>query len=133
MDLKKNTHVTLRTVKFNVSEPKEYFINPNCFGDDFANWLMVKLTDQNIVVEKDGPDQEDFGWYVNFTVDDDEITCVIVYSESDEKWFLILEYNVGIIGTILGRRNKHVANNVVNVLDEILKAEPEFYSVEWYR
>ncbi len=25
---------------FNHSEPKEYFINPCCFGDDLARWLM---------------------------------------------------------------------------------------------
>jgi hypothetical protein len=37
------THVTFRTSRFNQAEVRPYFINPNCFGDDCAAWLVSKL------------------------------------------------------------------------------------------
>ena len=117
--------------KFNVSEVKEYFINPNCFGDDLGNWLLSKLSERNIAVEEDGPDQEDFGWYVNFKIDGDEITCLIIYNENDRVWSLVFEYNVGLIGSIFGKRNKKVGNNVVKLFSEILESELEIESIKW--
>ena len=53
---------------FNHTEPKEYFINPCCFGDDLARWLMEELAQQGIGVD-DEPGQEDFGWYFEFSIE----------------------------------------------------------------
>lgn len=117
--------------KFNVSEVKEYFINPNCFGDDLGDWILSKLSERNISVEEDGPDQEDFGWYVNFTIDGEEITCLIIYNESDRVWTLVFEYNAGLIGSIFGKRNKKVGSNVVELFSEILESDPKIKSIEW--
>src|SRR5262249_19161373 len=50
------------TNRFNLSEVKEHFINPCCFGEDLANWLRAKLSERGI--EVDEPGQEDWGWYV---------------------------------------------------------------------
>jgi hypothetical protein len=37
------TLVTFRSDKFNTSESKPYFINPECFGDDVARWMIDEL------------------------------------------------------------------------------------------
>ena len=37
------TLVTFRSSAFNTTQPKDYFINPGCFGDDVAKWLMGEL------------------------------------------------------------------------------------------
>ena len=37
------THVTFRSTRFNQTEPRAHFINPNCFGDDCAEWLVASL------------------------------------------------------------------------------------------
>jgi len=34
------THVTFRSAAFNTTAPKDYFINPDNFGEDLAYWLM---------------------------------------------------------------------------------------------
>lgn len=132
MNSMKNTYVTLKTEKFNVSESKEYFINENCFGDDFGKWLLSKLSARRVEFEEDGPDQEDFGWYINFSISGSEITCLIIYNETDLVWQLVLEHNVGLIGSIMGKRNKKIDSNAVKLLDEILISESEFYSIEWH-
>ena len=52
--------------RFNLSEVKEHFINPSCFGEDLAEWLRSKLLEQGIPTIK--PDQEDWGWYIESTL-----------------------------------------------------------------
>jgi hypothetical protein len=50
-----------------MAEPKEYFINPRCFGDDVAKWAIDERPKQGVETEeKHG--QEDFGWYLSFEV-----------------------------------------------------------------
>ena len=40
--------ILFRTKRFNLSTAKEYFINPDCFGEDLAAWLRDKLTERGI-------------------------------------------------------------------------------------
>ena len=48
------------TDMFESVTPGANFINPRCFGEDFATWLHARLTDQQPTV--DAPTQEDWGW-----------------------------------------------------------------------
>jgi hypothetical protein len=64
---------TLQTDRFNVSTPELGFINPRCFGRDFAAWLKERLQERSL--NPSDPIQEDFGWVLrvpyqrhNFTV-----------------------------------------------------------------
>jgi hypothetical protein len=51
--------ILFETAQFNVSEVKEHFINPCCFGEDLAEWLRRQLTANGITA---GPAyQEDLG------------------------------------------------------------------------
>lgn len=50
------------TNRFNLSEEKAHFINPCCFGEDLAAWMLGKLKERNI--QSTDPDQEDWGWYI---------------------------------------------------------------------
>jgi hypothetical protein len=54
--------VRFQAAAFNSTEPKAHFINPCCFGDDVANWLKPRL--EALGYRVDGPDQEDWGWYL---------------------------------------------------------------------
>ena len=55
--------ITVETGLFNHTEVKANFINPNCFGEDFAEWLSNKLsTLKNDGFELSQPIQEDYGW-----------------------------------------------------------------------
>jgi hypothetical protein len=50
------------TSRFNLSEVKEHFINPCCFGEDLAAWLRDELLEKGLEVT--APAQEDWGWYI---------------------------------------------------------------------
>lgn len=50
------------TDRFEASTPGENFINPVCFGEDFANWLRVQLMRHSLKVSE--PIQEDWGWVI---------------------------------------------------------------------
>ena len=117
---KKNVTATFKSNLFNTDEVRDYFINPGCFGDDLGKWLMAKFDEFDVEYEHDGPDQEDFGWYVNFSLSNIDYTILIIYSEHDACWSLILEFNVGLIGSIFGKRNKPVGEEPIRLLSEIL-------------
>ena len=51
---------TLQTNLFNASAPEPGFINPRCFGRDFATWLKDQLQERSL--NPSDPIQEDFGW-----------------------------------------------------------------------
>ncbi len=76
------TKFKFRSTEFNCTYPKEYFINPGCYGDDVACWLSKKLTDKGIEVTGH-PDQEDFGWFFTFIVDGVEHCLVIAFQPND--------------------------------------------------
>src|SRR5215204_1450671 len=40
-----NTVFQFRSTRFNCTVPKDFFINPNCYGDDVAEWLSQKLSE----------------------------------------------------------------------------------------
>lgn len=123
--------VTFSSDAFNTSEQKDYFINPNCFGDDLAAWLMARLKEKGIQVEDDGPDQEDFGWYLNFELEGNSYSCVVLYQEGAERWMCILEFNAGFFGSILGKRNKKVPQSPANAINSILLASEDIADIQW--
>jgi hypothetical protein len=53
-------HFTLETDLFEVTTPKPGFINPRCFGEDFALWLGARLSLLGLMPQE--PIQEDWGW-----------------------------------------------------------------------
>src|SRR6185503_13266657 len=84
MDATVKTVVTFKSSAFNVSEPKEHFINPCCFGDDVARWLAEQLRDKGCQAGY-VPGQEDFGWYFSFLVAGIEYCFVIGHRPGDEN------------------------------------------------
>jgi hypothetical protein len=55
--------ITVETDLFEHREVKPHFINPCCFGEDFAKWLRRELADlASAGFELSEPIQEDYGW-----------------------------------------------------------------------
>jgi hypothetical protein len=55
--------IALETDLFEHRQVKAHFINPCCFGEDFASWLrdkLIDLTANGFLFA--GPIQEDYGW-----------------------------------------------------------------------
>jgi hypothetical protein len=55
--------IMVETDLFEHKEGEAHFINPCCFGEDFAAWLKQELSNfTDSVLELSAPIQEDYGW-----------------------------------------------------------------------
>jgi hypothetical protein len=52
--------ITIETDLFEHRNVQPYFINPCCFGEDFAAWLKAELSDLEFCFSE--IIQEDYGW-----------------------------------------------------------------------
>jgi hypothetical protein len=129
------TVVTFKSDAFNTSEQKATFVNPDCFGDDLATWLIDQLRARGIETS-DQPDAEDFGWYLQFTVDGKQYCAVIGYRPADEPdggdWVIWLERKLGFLESVLGRRNSGIPRDVANLLHDILSGSREVRAARWF-
>lgn len=65
----------VRSDRFEATIPGETFINPRCFGEDFARWLQTRLSERGLNISD--PIQEDFGWVVLAMVADRKFTISV--------------------------------------------------------
>ena len=135
MESEIRTVVTFESAAFNMAEPKDYFINSCCFGDDVANWLIAELRKKGVETDEK-PGQEDFGWYLNFTVQGTQHTFVIGHRPNGESeagtWIGWLERSRGFIGSILGRRKHGIHPSAVEAIHGTLSSSPLIRDVRWY-
>jgi hypothetical protein len=129
------TVVTFESTAFNMTETKEYFINPCCFGDDLANWLISELRKRGVKTDK-RPDQEDFGWYLNFEVTGIGHTFVIGHRPTGESeqgtWIGWLERNRGFVASLFGARERGIHASAAEAIDNILSSSSQIQDVRWH-
>lgn len=134
------TIVTFKSSAFNTSEPKEYFINECCYGDDLCKWLIKELKTAGTECDTE-PGQEDFGWYFNFQVDGKPHCLVCGAQEPDEgtpvgtpaTWILTLERAAGFIASLFDRRDKDIPLEAANKIHEALSSSPDkILDIKWH-
>lgn len=134
MTAKIRTVVTFESTAFNTVEQKEYFINPGCFGDDVAKWVAEQLHDKGHKTA-DNTGQEDFGWYLNFTLSGIDYCFVIGYRPDDDEagtWIGWLERRRGLIASLFGGRKRDIEPAAPKAIDEILSSHPQIHGVRWH-
>jgi hypothetical protein len=135
MDTTVRTVVTFKSSAFNISEPKEYFINPGCFGDDVARWLSEQLGGSGYQAAE-APGQEDFGWYFRFTTSGIEHFFFIGYRPPDDNeegvWIGWLERSRGFLATLAGARKRGIQPAAARAIHEILSGSPQIRDVHWH-
>jgi hypothetical protein len=129
------TLVTFKSSAFNTSEPKDYFINDGCFGDDIAKWLIREL--QKLGFQPiDEPGQEDFCWYFTFRVGNTEHAFLIGFRPGDANtdgiWIGWLERKRSFIGSVLGGRKRGTHPAAAHAIHVILSASPQIQDVRWH-
>lgn len=128
------TVATFESDRFNTSEPRDYFINPGCYGDDTCRWLMSRLRAQGLSTDPE-PGQEDFGWYCNFGVPEGEHCCVLGYRAGDSAmpgtWVIWVERSRGLLASLFGARKRAIAASALAQLHRALSA-PEVSSLRWH-
>ena len=112
--------------RFNTTIERESFINPGCFGDDVACWLIAELRSKGFdTVEQPSP--EDFGWYFQYKVAGVEHEVVIFFVPGDVQaegeWICRIERKSGLVGSLVGRR-KHALPAAIDVIYRILSSGP---------
>ncbi len=128
------TVVTFRCSRFNTSEPRNYFINDCCFGDDVAKWLIEQLSRAGYQCDESAG-QEDFGWYLTFRVSEIRHCFVIGYRPGapDElgDWIGSLE-RTGFWRSWLGGRQRGILPEAVGAINQILINEKAVHDVTWH-
>jgi hypothetical protein len=129
------TVVTFKSAAFNLVEAKPYFINPCCFGDDVAKWVIQQLRTRGYKAA-DEPGQEDFGWYFTFVVMGMEYCFVIGHRPGDDKaegiWIGWLERSRGFIASLLGGRKRGIHPAAAQVIHETLSNSSLITDVCWH-
>src|SRR5438445_112383 len=130
------TVVTFQSNSFNTTEPREYFINECCLGDDASKWLIQRLRSTGMKTD-DEPGQEDFGWYFNFTVPEGEHCLVLSYrpGDSDEEpgdWVGRIEKSNGFLGSLFGGRNKGKSPSAPIAIHAAITNAPEISNIKWH-
>lgn len=127
------TVVTWNSTHFNSKTPLPHFINPNCFGEDAAAWLIHRLQEAGLKTDAN-PDQEDFGWYFRFTVANDGYLLIMGYQPGDPerdsgRWVAMIEHGSAWKRVLQKARDRRPAAAAVH---EALRAAPEVQDVQWY-
>lgn len=94
--------VAVETEMFNHREVKPHFINPCCFGEDFAAWLKNQLTalgDSGFKLSE--VIQEDYGWGFWAWRQKDSFWVAISYvgdgpQETPAQWVISVNYDPGL-------------------------------------
>jgi hypothetical protein len=129
------TIVTFQSTAFNTSQPRDYFIDECCHGDDLAHWLIAELRGRGVPTD-DEPNQEDFGWYFGFRVADTDYQLVLGYRPGEMnghgEWVGWLERKLGFVKSLLGRRKHHIGADAACLLQSVLSWSPQIRNVRWH-
>ena len=129
-----HTVVVFRTDRFNQSEPRDYFINDCCFGDDVARWLIAELRRRGFHTA-DEPGQEDFGWYFTFNAGGRDHDFIIGLRPEDGggEWIGGFERRAGLLASMFGARNRGIRPEALRAIQDVLASEPSVREIRWFR
>ena len=94
--------MTVRTDLFEHREVQPHFINPCCFGEDFARWLRAQLADLAAAgYELSEAIQEDYGWGFWATRGTDPFWIALGFcgdgpTEEPAEWVVSVSYDPGL-------------------------------------
>ena len=129
------TVVTFQSAAFNTREHKPYFINPSCYGDDLARWLMKRLQSAGVSTDPE-PGQEDFGWYFTFRPSQTEHQFVIGFrpeeSEESGTWIGWVERKAGLFSSLFGGRAQGIELEALKAIHRALGDPDRISTIRWH-
>jgi hypothetical protein len=131
----RRTLATFKSQQFNTSQTRDYFINPQCFGDDLARWLIRRLAAGGIATD-DAPGQEDFGWFFCFTVNGTAFRLVLGYRPSDGAgegtWIAWIERKACLVQALLGAQDRCIDSSAVGSINDALSDRETIADLRWH-
>ncbi len=123
--------ILFATSRFNVSNPKSYFINECCFGDDLASWLRLKLIEDGIQVEE--PYQEDWGWEMRAKYPKGSYYLGVTGFRAESapepnagEWRIMVSKRRSVWQMLSGRNQMGFDEGILGVIERVLVVEPGF-------
>ncbi len=114
--------------RFNVSEVKEHFINPCCFGQDLAEWLRQELIKRDITSSTAG--QEDWGWYLLVQRGSERYFLGVggyhkegALSANHGEWRIMVEKRRSLWDKLRGKNKITATDPIFSVIEEILHGQ----------
>jgi hypothetical protein len=101
-DQTSGTPIMVETDLFEHREAKPHFINPCCFGEDFAAWLRQELSRvTELGLELSEPIQEDYGWGLWASRGNDRFWVALSFvgdgpQETPAKWVISVAHDPGL-------------------------------------
>lgn len=131
----------VRTRRFNFTEVRPHFINPCCFGEDFAAWLadeIAPLAGQGYEISL--PIQEDYGWglwvsrararvwiALSSMQDGGEVGAAPADPSAQGEWMVsvALDHGLNPLRALLGRGDAALQGEVVEAVRGALERAPD--------
>ena len=120
--------VTVETEMFEHSEVKPHFINPCCFGEDFAAWLKERLSQLGeFGFHFSNAIQEDYGWGFWAYYDKDPFWIALSYvgdgpQEAPAQWVISVNYDPGLnlIKRIFHKPDKQALQKLRDTVQQVV-------------
>ena len=127
-------HILFRSSHFNLCKVGRQFINPCCFGEDLAAWLIPKLALKNIETAK--PYQEDWGWELPASCGKEAYYLCISGNannsgepKNEGEWRIICDKRRSFWQQLTGKGRIVTNDPLVTLIEEILINEPTIRDV----
>jgi hypothetical protein len=135
MQKKLRTEVRFQSSTFNTSEPKDYYINDCCYGDDLCIRLIQELRSLGYLTDET-PEQEDFGWGFHYFACSVEHRFLVGYQPGESsytgKWIGWIERQAGLLGSIFGRRKRGVLPEAATAIHSALSHINSIHDIHWH-
>ena len=131
MDTRGNvqTEVEFSSSAFDPVLPEDAQINPQCYGAELSWWLCQKLMENGVATSY--PGFEDWGWFIEYLVDDNEywLCCGNVVG-SQGRWKIYLKQHAK---SMFGRNLAPIEGAVplLKALREVLNNDDAISNIEW--
>lgn len=123
--------ILLDTNRFNLSETKPYFINDECFGEDFARWLRQRLRLEGVRVDDEW--QEDWGWQMGAAIGTTNYLIGIGGTVDDSsndpnqgEWRIMIEKQRSLFERVLGKNKMDNNDEMVSRVRKLTLHEDSF-------
>ncbi|HIP81922.1 MAG TPA: hypothetical protein EYH16_05870 [Leucothrix mucor] len=119
--------ILFETDKFNLTKEGEHFINPGCFGEDFANWLQPKLEVHKITVLDTY--QEDWGWEIWCSHNSQDYYLGVggvpdaTKSTDFGEWRVMFTKKRKLTESLLGKNKLVTSEKIISIVKSILEKE----------
>lgn len=128
--------IFFNTDRFNLSEVKDHFENPCCFGEDLALWLCSAFDSQQFI--SDEPQQDDCEWSILTSVDD-KMYFINIVGKADKsadnpnqgEWCIKIEKHRTIWEKIWGKNKMSRDEPAFSIISNILVQETDFKDVRY--